>query len=62
MPENVTYGGEAVSYILSKRKVIMSHEQIFRAKGLIMGSMLEKSFKTDREHTKRVRAIVEGKN
>jgi hypothetical protein len=61
MPENVTYGGGAVSYIRSKRKVVMSHEQILRAKGIILGNMLERGFKTDREHTRRVRAVVEGK-
>jgi hypothetical protein len=47
MPENVTYGGGA-----------MSSEQISQAKGIIMGSMLEKGLKTDREHTRHVKAIA----
>jgi len=62
MPENVTYGGGAVSYIRSKKKIIMSYEQISQAKGIIMGNMLERGFKTDREHTKHVKTIVENKN
>jgi len=61
MPENVTYGGGAVSYIRSKNKIIMSYEQISQAKGIIMGNMLERGFKTDREHTKHVKTIVENK-
>ncbi len=59
MPENVTYGGGAVSYIRSKKKAIMSHEQISQAKGIIIGNMLERGFKTDREHTRHVKAIIE---
>jgi restriction system protein len=62
MPENVTYGSGAVSYIRSKKKIIMSHEQISQAKGIIMGNMLERGFKTDREHTKHVKTIIGNKN
>ncbi len=57
MPENVTYGSGAVSYIRSKTKVVMSYDQILQIKRIIMGNMLERSFKTDREHTRHVRAI-----
>jgi len=61
MPENVTYGGGAVSYIRSKKKIIMSYKQISQAKGIIMGNMLERSFKTDREHTRHVKTIIGNK-
>jgi restriction system protein len=61
MPDNVTYGGGYLRYIKSKTQPIFSFEEVNQLVEKIRVGRLTPSFKTNREHVKHVKNIVNEK-
>jgi len=61
MPENVTYGWGYVRYIKSKKQLVLSEAGVDVIVNKIGAGMLTPSFKTNREHVKHVKNIVNEK-
>jgi restriction system protein len=61
MPENVTYGCGYVRYIKSKRQPVLPEAEVDVIINKIGEGMLTPSFKTNREHVKHVKQIVNEK-
>jgi len=61
MPENVTYGKGYIRFIKSKSQPVLSESEVKEITGKIDAGRLTPSFKTNREHVKYVKTIVEKK-
>jgi predicted RNA-binding Zn-ribbon protein involved in translation (DUF1610 family) len=61
MPENVTYGRGYIKFIKSKVKPVLTESEVKEITSKIEISRLTPSFKTNREHVKHVKTIVEKK-
>jgi len=58
MPENVTYGGDYIRFIKSKRSPVLSTTDMNKVIHKIESSRLARSFRTNREHIKHVKKVV----
>ncbi|MCI5211424.1 MAG: nuclease [Candidatus Electrothrix sp. ATG2] len=61
MPENVTYGGGYIRFIKSKTSPVISESEVDKIIKKINEGRLASSFKTNREHVKHVKDIIEKK-
>lgn len=61
MPENVTYGKGYIRYIKSKNQSVLTESEVKDITSKIETGRLKPSFKTNREHVKHVKTIVEKK-
>jgi len=61
MPENVTSGTGYIRYIKSKGQVVLTEAKVKEITSKIETGRLKPSFKTNREHVKHVKTIVEKK-
>ena len=61
MPENVTYGKGYIRYIKSKKKPVLTESEVNNIARKIETGRLKPSFKTNREHVKHVKTIIEKK-
>jgi ribosomal protein L37AE/L43A len=61
MPENVTYGKGYIRYIKSKKQPVLTELEVKDIASKIETGRLKPSLKTNREHVKHVKAIVEKK-
>ncbi len=61
MPENVTYGKGYIRYIKSKTQPVLTELEVKDITSKIETGRLKPSFKTNREHVKNVKTIVEKK-
>jgi len=61
MPENVTYGRGYIRYIKSKNQPVLTKLEAKNIASKIETGRLKPSFKTNREHVKHVKEIVEKK-
>lgn len=62
MPENVTYGLGFLGFIKSKQNIIIKKDKINKIKKDIESDRLKRSFKTNREHVKHVKEIIDEKS
>ncbi len=62
MPENVTYGKGYIRFIKSKVQSVLTEQEVIEITSKIETGRLTPSFKTNREHVKHVKAIVEKKD
>lgn len=61
MPENVTYAGGYVRFIKSKKGVLFTDAEVNGIVAQIESGRLTPSFKTQREHVRHVKSVVEEK-
>jgi len=61
MPENVKHGISYIDYVKSKTHKIISKEEVEEIIAAIESGRLSQSFKTNREHVKHVKSIIEEK-
>lgn len=61
MPDNVTYGGGYLRYIKSKTEAMLSPSEVTKIIAQIETGRLERTFKTNRNHVRHVKQIVEEK-
>lgn len=61
MPENVTYGKGYIRFIKSKIQPVLTESEVNEITSKIKAGRLTPSFKTNREHVKHVKTIVEKK-
>lgn len=61
LPENVTYGKGYIKYIKSKTNLVLTESDVKDITNRIETGRLKPSFKTNREHVKHVKTIVEKK-
>ena len=61
MPENVTYGKGYIRFIKSKNQPVLTESEVKEITSKIEAGRLTPSFKTNREHVKHVKTIVEKK-
>ncbi len=62
MPDNVTFARGCIDYIKSKRDEVLTQQQVNQAIAVIESGRLRPSLKTNREHVKHVKEIVEKKS
>jgi ribosomal protein L37AE/L43A len=61
MPANVNYPRGYINFIKSKNEIILSDDEVKEAIKVIESGRFERSFKTNREHVKHVKDIVQKK-
>jgi restriction system protein len=61
MPSNVNYPRGYINYIKSKNEILLSDDEVKEAIKVIDSGRFERSFKTNREHVKHVKEIVQKK-
>lgn len=61
MPENVTHGKDYIRFIKSKDQPVLTEQEVKEITSKIEAGRLTPSFKTNREHVKHVKTIVEKK-
>ncbi|BAF72445.1 conserved hypothetical protein [Sulfurovum sp. NBC37-1] len=61
MPENVKHGISYIDYVKSKTRKIISKKEVEEIIAAIESGRLSRSFKTNREHVKHVKSIIEEK-
>lgn len=61
MPDNVTYAGGYVRFIKSKKEVLLSDAEVAVVVKKIEGGRLTPTMKTNRDHVKYVKSVVEDK-
>lgn len=61
MPENVRFARGGIEYIQSKTNIVFNPQEVASVIELIENGMLERSHKTNRQHVKHVREIIEEK-
>ena len=61
MPANVNYPMGYLNYIKSKNEILFSEAQVDEIISFIESGRLNRSFKTDREHVKHVKTIIQKK-
>ncbi|MBE0369664.1 nuclease-related domain-containing protein [Pseudoalteromonas aurantia] len=62
MPDNVRFARGGIEYIKSKRDIAFSEDEVADIIEKIENGRLERSFKTNRQHVKHVRKIIEEKS
>lgn len=62
LPNNVTFARGGIEYIKSHKNVVYARDEVFEIISTIESGRLERSYKTNRQHVKHVREIVEGKS
>ena len=62
MPENVRFARGGIEYIKSKTDIAFNAEEVASVIEQIESGRLERSYKTNRQHVKHVREIIEGKS
>jgi len=62
MPENVTHLKGFISFIKSKKKILISNDQVLFVERKIEEGRLPRSMKTNAEHKKHVKKIIAQKN
>lgn len=62
MPENVRFARGGIEYIKSKRDIAFSEDEVANIIEQVESGRLERSFKTNRQHVKHVREIIEEKS
>ncbi|MGB2742738.1 MAG: NERD domain-containing protein [Cognaticolwellia sp.] len=62
MPENVKFARGGIEYIKSKTDVVFNAEEVVSVIEQVESGRLERSFKTNRQHVKHVREIIEEKS
>ncbi len=58
MPDNVTYGKGYIQFIRSKTDLVLEQSDVMSILSKINSDMLQRSFKTNREHVQHVKATV----
>lgn len=61
MPENVRFARGGIEYIKSKKEAIFTNDEVADIIEQIESGRLERGFKTNRQHVKHVKSIVEQK-
>jgi hypothetical protein len=61
MPENVRFARGGIEYIKSKTDIVFNAEEVASVIEQIESGILERSYKTNRQHVKHVREIIEEK-
>jgi len=61
MPENVRFARGGIEYIKSKTNVVFTNEEVADITAQVEKGLLERGFKTNRQHITHVKAIVERK-
>jgi hypothetical protein len=61
MPDNVTFARSGIEYIKSKTDIVFKDGEVVNLIAKIESGRLERSFKTNRQHVKHVREIIEEK-
>lgn len=61
MPDNVAFARGGIEYIQSKREIVFTNDEVANIVDQIENGRLERGFKTNRQHVKHVKAIVEQK-
>lgn len=62
MPENVRFARGGIEYIKSKTNIVFNLQEVASVIEEIENGMLERSYKTNRQHIKHVREIIEEKS
>ncbi|MBA6337429.1 NERD domain-containing protein [Colwellia sp. BRX8-7] len=62
MPDNVRFARGGIEYIKSKTDLILNDQEVVSVIEQVESGRLERSFKTNRQHIKHVRGIVEEKS
>ena len=62
MPDNVRFARGGIEYIKSKTNIVFNRQEIANVIEQIESGRLERGFKTNREHIKHVREIIEDKS
>jgi hypothetical protein len=62
MPNNVTFARGGIEYIKSKTDIVFKDGEVVSLIAKIESGRLERSFKTNRQHVKHVREIIEEKS
>lgn len=62
MPENVRFARGGIEYIKSKNDIVFNLQEVASVIGQIENSRLEGGYKTNRQHVKHVREIIEEKS
>ena len=62
MPDNVVYARGCIDFIQSKTDVRLTQQQVDQAIAVIKSGRLKPSIKTNREHVRHVKEIIETKN
>jgi restriction system protein len=62
MPDNVKFARGGIEYIKSKTDIVFNEQEIANTIEQVESGRLERSFKTNRQHIKHVREIVEEKS
>lgn len=61
MPENVRFARGSIEYIKSKTDIVLNAQEVANVIEQVESGRLERSFKTNRQHVKHVREIIETK-
>ena len=62
MPENVRFARGGIEFIKSKTDIVFNTEEVASVIEQIESGRLERSYKTNRQHVKHVKEIIEGKS
>ncbi|HBY86645.1 MAG TPA: nuclease [Colwellia sp.] len=62
MPENVRFARGGIEYIKSKTEIVFNAKEVASVIGQIENGMLERSYKTNGQHIKHVKEIIEEKS
>lgn len=62
MPENVRFAREGIEYIKSKTSIVLNVEEVTDIIEKVESGRLERGFKTNHQHIKHVREIIEKKS
>lgn len=62
MPENVTFARGGIEYIKSQKEVVFTNDEVAVIVAQIDSGRLERGFKSNRQHIKHVKTIVEEKS
>lgn len=62
MPESVRFARGGIEYIKSKTDIVLNDQEVVSVIEQIESGRLERGFKTNREHVKHVREIIEEKS
>jgi predicted RNA-binding Zn-ribbon protein involved in translation (DUF1610 family) len=61
MPENVTYTGDFINFINSKKIKLLSEQEVYEINTLISEKQLSQTFKTHVNHVQHVKNIIKEK-
>ena len=61
MPDNVAFARGGIEYIKNQKEIVFTNDEVANIVDQIESGRLERGFKTNRQHVKHVKAIVEQK-